>query len=211
MDIPCPTSPTTRLWLCRKSDEKNAIAEAAGFKDASLIARTVTIDRRDEIYRFWRDFTNLAAFPENIDRVDVLDDRFSHWVLKGPADKSVEWDSEIIEHVDGAVIAWRKWRCRREEHRPCGIPRCASGAGHRGFCHHAYEEPGGDLRKLIAKMFGTDPNIAAFHDLRRLGQLLETGEIQPPSPHTPHRARLKEILTRSYMARQTRRSRRNGR
>jgi uncharacterized membrane protein len=172
------------LGTSRKSDEKNAIAEAAGFKNASLIARTVTIDRpRDEIYKFWRDFTNLAAFLENIERVDVRDDRFSHWVLKGPADKSVEWDSEIIEDVDGEVIAWRSVgdadvkNIGRVEFRDA-----PPGRGTEVSAIIAYEAPGGELGKLIAKLFGTDPNIAAFHDLRRLKQLLEAGEISTSKP-----------------------------
>ena len=73
-----------------------------------LIGRTVTINRpRHELYAFWRDFRNLPLFMENIESVDVLDERRSHWVVQGPAGQTVEWDSVIVEDVPDELIAWR--------------------------------------------------------------------------------------------------------
>ena len=67
-------------------------------KGSSLIGRTVTINRpREELYAFWRDPANLAAFMENVVRIDRIDDQRSHWVVKAPAGKTVEWDSIITE------------------------------------------------------------------------------------------------------------------
>ena len=37
--------------------------------------------------------------------------------------------------------------------------------------------PGGDIGKLIAKLFQQEPKIQARRDLRRFKQLMETGEI----------------------------------
>ncbi|HEY0051974.1 MAG TPA: cyclase, partial [Caulobacteraceae bacterium] len=42
-------------------DVAHEAAEARGWDDASLVGRTVTINRpRAELYAFWRDFRNLA-------------------------------------------------------------------------------------------------------------------------------------------------------
>src|SRR5690606_10859796 len=82
-------------------------AEARGWDEAAMVGRTVTINRpREELYAFWRDFRNLARFMENVERVDVGDDRRSHWVVKAPAGRTVEWDSVITEDEPGRVIAW---------------------------------------------------------------------------------------------------------
>jgi uncharacterized membrane protein len=43
---------------------------------------------------------------ENIERVDVGDDQRSHWVIKAPAGRTVEWDSQITEDEPDQVIAW---------------------------------------------------------------------------------------------------------
>src|SRR5262245_10954192 len=36
-----------------------------------------------DLYRLWRDFRNLPRVMENLESVDVLDDRRSHWVAPG--------------------------------------------------------------------------------------------------------------------------------
>jgi uncharacterized membrane protein len=40
-----------------------------------------------------------------------------------------------------------------------------------------YDPPAGIIGKVIAKMFQREPHIQARRDLRRLKQLMETGEI----------------------------------
>ena len=40
-----------------------------------------------------------------------------------------------------------------------------------------YDPPGGVVGKLVAKLFQRDPAIQARRNLRRLKQLMETGEV----------------------------------
>ena len=89
-------------------DLGQAIAEEQGWDAAAGVGRTVTINRpRAELYAFWRDLRNLARFMENVERVDLHDDRRSHWVIKAPAGRTVEWDAVITEDVpDQAIAGW---------------------------------------------------------------------------------------------------------
>jgi uncharacterized membrane protein len=76
-------------------------------KGDSLIGRSVTINRpAAELFAYFRDFTNLPTFMDNVERIDVLDDRRSHWVVKAPGGKTVEWTAVITEEAPGAMIAW---------------------------------------------------------------------------------------------------------
>ncbi len=76
--------------------------------DGSLVARAVTINRpADELYAYFRDFSNLPTFMENVVRIDVLDDRRSHWVVKAPAGQTVEWDAELTEDLPGRSLTWQ--------------------------------------------------------------------------------------------------------
>jgi len=164
-----------------KHDE--AAEEAAGAlvepKGDTLIGRTVTINRpRTELYAFWRDFSNLARFMDNIVRVDVLDDRRSHWVVKAPGGRTVEWDATITEEIEGETIAWAS-----EE--GADVPNSGridfrDAQGGRGTIVTAtilYDPPAGIVGKVIAKLFQREPAIQARRDLRRFKQLMETGEI----------------------------------
>ncbi|HWU94806.1 MAG TPA: SRPBCC family protein [Sphingomonas sp.] len=144
----------------------------------TLVGRAVTINRsRAELYAYWRDFANLATFMENVERIDVLDAKRSHWVVKAPAGKTVEWDATVVEENDGALIAWAS-------DPGADVPNSGRiefrDAGDRGTVVTAtilYDPPAGMIGKLIAKMFQREPAIQARRDLRRFKQLMETGEI----------------------------------
>ena len=160
-------------------DIAKPVAEARHWDEAALAGRTVTIDRpRDELYAFWRDFRNLAAFMENVESVTPGDGRTSHWVIKAPAGHTVEWDSILTEDVPGEVLAWESApgadikNAGRIEFRDA-----APGRGTEVTAVIAYEPPGGDLGKLIAKLFQKEPKIQARRELRRFKQLMETGEV----------------------------------
>jgi len=163
-----------------------AVETAAGTlsdaKGGTLTARAVTINRPPhELYAYWRDFTNLASFMDNVERVDVLDSQRSHWVVKAPGGKTVEWDSRITEEIEGEAIGWTS-----EE--GAEVPNSGrvefKDAGARGTVVTAtilYDPPAGFIGKVVAKMFQREPAIQARRDLRRFKQLMETGEIATSS------------------------------
>jgi uncharacterized membrane protein len=144
----------------------------------TLIGRTVTVNRpRAELFAYWRDFTNLASFMDNVERIDILSPTRSHWVVKAPGGKTVEWDATITEEVDGTLLAWAS-------DDGADVPNSGrvefTDAGARGTIVTAtilYDPPMGAIGKLVAKMFQREPAIQARRDLRRFKQLMETGEI----------------------------------
>jgi uncharacterized membrane protein len=147
--------------------------------DDAVAVRAVTIDKsREAVFAFFRDFTNLAAFMENIQRIDVLDGQRSHWMVKAPAGHVVEWDSVLIEEEPGYLLAWET--APDAEVKNHGRVEFKDAPGGRGTEIHAtivYEPPAGALGKLIATLFQKAPGMQAKRDLRRLKMLLETGEI----------------------------------
>jgi uncharacterized membrane protein len=160
-------------------DIAHEVAEQRGWHTAALVGRTVTINRpRAELYAFWRDFRNLALFMENVESVTPGDDRRSHWVVKAPAGKTVEWDSVLTEEVENEVLAWES--AEGADIKNAGrieFKDAPPGRGTEVTATIVYEPPGGDLGKLIAKLFQKEPKIQARRELRRFKQLMETGEI----------------------------------
>jgi len=155
-----------------------AVAALVEPKGDALIGRSVTINRRPgELYAFWRDFTNLASFMENVERVEVIDDKRSHWVVKAPGGRSVEWDSVITEEREGEFIAWAS----TEDADVSNAGRIDfRDAGERGTVVTAtlvYDPPAGVVGKIVAKLFQREPAIQARRDLRRFKQLMEAGEV----------------------------------
>jgi uncharacterized membrane protein len=154
----------------------------------AVVGRTVTIDRpRSQIYDFWRDFANLAQVMENVERIDVVDERRSHWVVKGPSGKSVEWDSVIIEDQPGRLIAWRSVEGSDiDSSGRIEFIDAAPGRGTMVRATFAYDPPAGFVGEWIAKILQREPNVQARRDLRRLKQFLETGEVTSSASPSGH-------------------------
>lgn len=155
-------------------DTKVALAGPRGVH----VRERVTIQRpRDEVYRFWRQLSNLPRFMRHLERVDEIDARRSHWVAKAPFGRHVEWDAEIVNEVENELIGWRSLPGSgvvsagsvRFEDRP--------GGGTTVLVHLQYEPPAGRLGAWVASMAGEEPSQQIHDDLRRLQWYLETGEI----------------------------------
>ena len=153
---------------------RDGIAEPKG--DA-LVGRSVTINRpANELYRYWRDFGNLARFMENIERIDVVDRERSRWVVKAPGGGTVEWNARVTEDVEGQAIGWTSENADVDNSGRVEFRE----AGARGTVVTAtllYDPPAGFIGKAIAKLFQREPAIQVRRDLRRFKQLMETGEI----------------------------------
>lgn len=159
-------------------ERASGIAAVSQSRRDDLIGRSVTINRsRDELFAYWRDFSNLPSFMDNVERIDILSNRTSHWVVKAPAGRTVEWDAAITEEKPGELIAWTSAE-------DADVPNSGRiefrDAGDRGTVVTAtivYDPPAGVVGKVIAKLFQREPAIQARRDLRRFKQLMETGEV----------------------------------
>lgn len=155
-----------------------ATAEAVEDRGNSFTGWAVTINRPSaELYAWWRDFSNLASVMENVERVDVLDDKRSHWVVKAPGGTTVEWDAIVTEEREGELIAWAS--AEGADIANSGLVTFRD-AGTRGTVVTAtilYDPPAGVIGKLVAKLFQREPNIQVRRDLARFKQLMETGEV----------------------------------
>jgi uncharacterized membrane protein len=146
------------------------------------VARGITICRRpDDVYAFFRDFENLPTFMSHLEFVRVHNGR-SHWRARGPLGVGVEWDAEIVEDRPGEVIAWRSVAGAdvanrgRVRFRPVR-GRDATEIYTELIVELDYEPPAGKLGSTVAKLFGEEPAQQVAGDLRRLKQVLETGEV----------------------------------
>ena len=145
----------------------------------TLVGKTVTINRpRAELYAFWRDFANLPRFMENVVSVEPVGEGRTHWTVKAPAGKTVEWISAITEDKLNETIAWTS-------EDGADVPNSGrvdfrDALGGRGTWVSVtilYDPPAGIIGRAIAKMFQRELAIQARRDLRRFKQLMETGEI----------------------------------
>ena len=140
------------------------------------VEQALAIDRSaEDLYRFWRNVENLPTFMRNLESVRWLNDGRSHWVVKAPAGKIVEWDAEIHNEIEGELIAWRS--LEGSDINNAGSVRFRTLADGRTEVKVAmsFEPPFGRFGLEIAKLLGEDPAQQLRDDLWRFKHLMETG------------------------------------
>ena len=150
------------------------------------VDKSVTINRpRHEVYNFWRKLENLPQFMEYLDSVEQTSATHSHWVTKGVAGKTLEWDAEIIHEVDGEMIGWKSLPGSSVANT--GSVHFEDAPGERGTIVKValqYNPPGGSVGAYIAKLLGSDPDKQVGEDLKHFKSMLEAGEL-PTSTGQP--------------------------
>ncbi|MET9338774.1 SRPBCC family protein [Nonomuraea sp. NPDC003804] len=158
------------------------------------IHASITVNRpRDLVYRFCRDLDNLPRFMTHLESVQPLDERRSRWQGKGPT-ADLSWVAEIVEDRVGELIAWTS---PGRSVTASGSARFADGPAGRGTVVEytlRYGRPGRALGAAVARMLGEHPEQRIRDDLRRLKQILETGEVlrsegSPEGTHAPRQRR----------------------
>ena len=143
------------------------------------VSRSVTINRPPRaVYEFWQELENLPRFMYHLQEVHATGNGRSHWIARAPAGQQVEWDAEIVEERPGELIAWRALPGSDIHHE--GSVRFRPAPADRGTEVEVtlqYDAPGGKAGALIATMFGEEPSQQIRDDLRRLKQVMETGEV----------------------------------
>lgn len=163
--------------LCAQQlSSKNGTAQTGG---AVQVKKSIAINSSpEELYSFWRNFENLPRFMSHLKSVQTTGDGRSHWVAKGPAGTTVEWDAEITEDRPNELIAWRSLEGADVENS--GSVRFERAPGGRGTFVRVeidYNPPGGVIGATVAKLLGEEPEQQVSDDLRRFKQVVETGEV----------------------------------
>ncbi len=161
-------------------------AHRRGWSTAAAVSWAVTIDRpRQELYDYWRDFSNLADVMENVETINVIDETHSEWSVRGPAGVSLKWRAVITEDLPGQRIAWASED--KAMVKNTGWVEFRDAGDDRGTEVHAlilYEPPAGQPGRMLAKLLRREPGIQLRRDLRRFKQLMEAGEISVNLPQS---------------------------
>jgi uncharacterized membrane protein len=145
----------------------------------AVVGKSILINRpRSELFAYWSDFANLPFFMENLDKVEVLEGGRSRWTINAPLGRTVTLETQTSGIVQDQSISWSSTEASQIETN--GRVEFADAPGNRGTVvtlDIAYKPPGGDLGRLVAKLFAREPNIQARHELKRFKMLMEAGEI----------------------------------
>jgi len=182
----CPLYQSVGFSTADLTDDSTAVAYGKGIK----VVRSITLQSEPAaLYAFWRNLENLPRFMDHLESVKALDARRSHWIAKGPAGTTVEWDAEIINEIDGELIGWKTVGEPTVDHAgSVHFEKLKHGRGTKLTVILRYDPPGGKGGALVARLLGQDPELQIGNDLRKFQQILETGEVATVAGQTSGRS-----------------------
>jgi uncharacterized membrane protein len=143
------------------------------------VEESIIIDRSpEELYRFWLDVTNHPRFEPDIVSVTPLNGNRSHWVAQGPLGVRLEWDAEAYNERPFEMIAWRSLDGGQVQTAgSVHFQALPAGRGTEVRVNQKFNPPAGKVGVAIASLLGHDPAATMREALRRLKQIMETGEV----------------------------------
>jgi uncharacterized membrane protein len=171
-------SPFCNALGIKSSKNMREGAATIPYQQGIRVDTAVTIQKpREELFSFWRNLENLPRFMRHLHSVARIDDTRSHWIAQGPGGKMLEWDAETINEEPNERIGWRS--LPGSDLDTAGSVHFKAAPGGKGTEVHIelqYVPPAGALGAAYARLLGQDPADQIKDDLRRLKQILETGE-----------------------------------
>ena len=137
--------------------------------------QSVTVRRpAGELYRFWRNLSNLPRIMRHLKEVTVTGPQTSHWVAKAPAGRKVSWDARITQDEPDRWLAWKSEPDADVENE--GVVSFNPGPTvHETIVtvELAYAPPGGKIGELVAWLYGEEPEQQVSEDLERFRFFME--------------------------------------
>jgi uncharacterized membrane protein len=166
-------------WLgLNGAPERRHAATSVPYQSGIKVERSIIIQKSpEEIYRFWRALENLPRFMSQHVSVEHRDNARSHWKVASIGGATFEWDAEIVNDVPNELLAWRSLDGADLNHAGSVHFESDARGGARVKVVLEYRPPAGKWSAEVARLFGQEPGQVLDKDLRRLKQLLETGEI----------------------------------
>ncbi len=142
-------------------DAPGRTAKQTRFGEYAVTGRSITINvPRERIYSFWRDFSNLPMFMENIHDAGEPEPGVSTWTIRAPMGTSVKVKSRVVNDRPGEQIAWRSTKDSQIETE--GKVMFRDSPGGRGTIVEvvvAYKPPLGAVGQALAKLFSAEPSV----------------------------------------------------
>jgi len=74
---------------------------------AQRVHETIEVEAPvQDVFAYWSNFENFPNFMQNVEEVRMIDRDTSHWRVKGPLGKSVEFDAKTTEMDPNRGIGW---------------------------------------------------------------------------------------------------------
>ena len=140
----------------------------------------------EDVFRYWSNFENFSNFMQNVEEVRITDQDTSHWRVKGPLGKSVEFDARTTEMDPNRGIGWNTTEGEVMTSGEARFEEVAPGRTRVEVTMNYADPPGGQVGEAVANIL-SNPERNLREDLQNFAEIVERNELGGPESQTPSR------------------------
>src|SRR5918997_6691473 len=140
----------------------------------------------EDVFRYWSNFENFSNFRENVEEVRMTGQGTSHWRVKGPLGKSVEFEARTTEMDPNRGIGWNTTEGEVMTSGEARFEEVAPVRTRVEVTLNYADPPGGAVGEAVANIL-SNPERNLREDLQNFAEIVERGELGGPESQTPSR------------------------
>jgi uncharacterized membrane protein len=140
----------------------------------------------EDIFQYWSNFENFSNFMQNVEEVRMTGQDTSHWKVKGPLGKSVEFDAKTTEMDPNRGIGWNTVDGEVMTSGEARFEEVTSGRTRIEVTMNYADPPGGKVGEIAANIL-SNPERNLQEDLQNFARIVERGELGGSESQTPSR------------------------
>jgi uncharacterized membrane protein len=140
----------------------------------------------EDVFRYWSNFENFSNFMSNVEEVRMTGTDTSHWRVKGPLGKSVQFEAKTTEMDPGRGVGWNTTQGEVMTSGEARFEEVAPGRTRIDVTMNYSDPPGGAVGEAVANVL-SNPERNLREDLQNFAKIVERGELGGPGAQTPSR------------------------
>ncbi len=130
-----------------------------------------------DLFLYWSNFQHLSRILRNVEEVRMTGQVTSHWRVKGPLGKTVEYDARTTEMSLERGIAWNSVEGEVDTSGQVTFEEIAPGRTRVEVTMNYADPPGGRLGEVVADAI-SNPERELREDLENFARQVEQGELR---------------------------------
>ena len=135
----------------------------------------------EDVFRYWSNFEHFSDFMQNVEEVRMTGQDTSHWRVKGPLGKSVEFDARTTEMNPSRGIGWNTVDGEVMTSGEVRFEEVAPGRTRVVVTMNYADPPGGRVGESVANVI-SNPERSLREDLQNFAKIVELGGPQSQAP-----------------------------
>jgi uncharacterized membrane protein len=130
-----------------------------------------------DVFQYWSNFQNFSEVMRNVEEVRMTGPDTSHWRVKGPLGKTVEFDARTTEASLERGIAWESVEGEVDTSGQVRFEEVATGRTRIDVTMNYADPPGGRIGEVAAEVI-SNPEREMREDLENFAKRVERGELK---------------------------------